>query len=148
MISPILKKASNYGNPKILFSAHSLPQKVIDRGDVYQNQIEASVASIMKVFEVDYVVCYQSKVGPLKWLKPSLDTTLQKAAVEKCPLVVVPISFVSDHSETLVELDIDYLKKAKDLGIPFYGRVPALGSHPLYIKCLGNSVRNLLSVRK
>lgn len=145
LITPILNKAYNFGRPKILFSAHSLPQKIIDRGDPYQNQIKATVASIMKVFEVDYVVCYQSKVGPLKWLNPSLDAELQKASIEKRPVVIVPISFVSEHSETLVELDIDYSKKAKDWGVPFYGRVPALGSHPSYIKCLADSVRKLLS---
>jgi ferrochelatase len=144
LISPILSKAGAYGIPKILFSAHSLPQKVIDGGDVYQNQIEATASSIMKFFNVDYVVCYQSKVGSLKWLEPTIDVELQKAAKEQRPVVIVPISFVSEHSETLVELDIDYANKAKELGIPFYGRVPALSNHPLYIKCLENAVRNNL----
>ena len=144
LISPILSKARTHGTPKILFSAHSLPQKVIDGGDVYQNQIEATASSIMKFFDVDYVVCYQSKVGALKWLEPTIDVELQKAAKEQRPVVIVPISFVSEHSETLVELDIDYATKAKELGIPFYGRVPALANHPLYIKCLENAVRNNL----
>ena len=143
LISPILSVAHSYGTPKILFSDHSLPQKVIDGGDLYQNQIESTVSSVMKVFDVDYVVCYQSKVGSLKWLEPTIDVELQKAAKEQRPVVVVPISFVSEHSETLVELDIDYATKAKELGIPFYGRVPALASHPLYIKCLANAVKNL-----
>lgn len=145
LISPVLKMACDYGKPKILFSAHSLPQKVIDGGDPYQQQIEATATSIMRVFDIDYVVCYQSKVGPLKWLEPSLDGELKKAAAERYPVVVVPISFVSDHSETLVELDIDYAEIAKNLGIPFYGRVPVLGCHPLYIKCLADSVRKLSS---
>ena len=145
LISPVLKRACDYGKPKILFSAHSLPQKVIDGGDPYQQQIEATATSIMRVFDMDYVVCYQSKVGPLKWLEPSLEGELKKAAAEKYPVVVVPISFVSDHSETLVELDIDYAEIAKNSGIPFYGRVPVLGCHPLYIKCLADSVRKLSS---
>lgn len=143
LISPILREAHSYGTPKILFSAHSLPQKVIDGGDLYQNQIEATVSSVMKVFDVDYVVCYQSKVGSLKWLEPTIDVELQKAAKELRPVVVVPISFVSEHSETLVELDVYYAIKAKELEIPFYGRVPALANHPLYIKCLENAVKKL-----
>ncbi len=147
LIKPILKGANNYGCPKILFSAHSLPQKVIDGGDPYQMQIEASVSAIMAVFDgVDYAVCYQSKVGSLKWLEPSIDVELQRAAVEKRPVVVVPISFISEHSETLVELDLDYANKARELGIPFYGRVPALAEHPLYIKCLANAVRKLVKI--
>ncbi len=145
LIKPILVDAHSYGNPKILFSAHSLPQKVIDGGDPYQTQIEESVRFIMDAFSgVDYVVCYQSKVGSLKWLEPTIDAELQKSAFEQRPVVVVPISFVSEHSETLVELDIDYANKAKLLGIPFYGRVPALAKHPAYIKCLANAVKNLV----
>ena len=145
LIKPILREACNHGRPKILFSAHSLPQKVIDGGDPYQMQIEASVSSIMAVFDcVNYAVCYQSKVGLLKWLKPSIDVELQLAALEKRPVVVVPISFISEHSETLVELDIYYANKARMLGIPFYGRVPALAEHPFYIKCLVNAVRRFV----
>ena len=145
LIKPILMDAHNYGNPKILFSAHSLPQKVIDGGDPYQIQIEKSVKFIMHDFSgIDYSVCYQSKVGSIKWLEPTIDDELKKVSLEKRPVVVVPISFVSEHSETLVELDIDYANKAKLLGIPFYGRVPALAKHPDYIKCLENAVRNLV----
>ena len=147
LIGPILTEATKHGAPKILFSAHGLPQKVIDGGDPYQIQVEATVASVMKAFEgVDYVVCYQSKVGKLKWLSPSTEEELKKAASEKRPVVIVPISFVSEHSETLVELDIDYATKAKEWGVPFYGRVPALGDNPLYIKCLENVVRRLVCV--
>lgn len=146
LIRPILIEAAKHGVPKILFSAHGLPQKVIDSGDPYQSQVEATVESILKDFEdVDSVICYQSKVGKLKWLGPSTEQELKKAALEKRPVVVVPISFVSEHSETLVELDIDYATKAKNWGVPFYGRVPALGDNPLYIKCLEKAVRRLVS---
>lgn len=149
LIKPTLIEASKYGVPKILFSAHGLPKKVIDGGDPYQTQIEATVESVLKDFEgVDHVICYQSKVGKLKWLSPSTEEELKKAALEKRPVVVVPISFVSEHSETLVELDIDYATKAKNWGVPFYGRVPALGDNPLYIKCLENAVRRLVSLNQ
>lgn len=147
LIKPILSEAKKYGVPRILFSAHGLPKKVIDGGDPYQLQVEATVESVMKGFEgVEDVICYQSKVGKLEWLSPSTEEELKKAASEKRPVVVVPISFVSEHSETLVELDIDYAIQAKKWGIPFYGRVPALGDDPLYIKCLENAVRRLVAV--
>ncbi len=145
LIKPVLIEAKKHGVPKILFSAHGLPKKVVDGGDPYQWQVKATAGSIMKDFEgVDSVVCYQSKVGSLKWLTPSTEEELKKAASEKRPVVVVPVSFVSEHSETLVELDIDYATKAREWGVPFYGRVPALGENPLYIKCLENAVRRLV----
>jgi ferrochelatase len=146
LIKPIFIEAKKHGAPRILFSAHGLPQKVVDDGDPYQRQIEASVVAIMQGFDgADFVICYQSKVGRLKWLTPTTEDELKKAAAQSTPVVVVPISFVSEHSETLVELDIDYAKKAKTWGIPFYGRAPALGDNPSYIKCLENSVRRLVA---
>jgi ferrochelatase len=146
LIKPILSEAKKYGAPRILFSAHGLPQKVIDGGDPYQRQIEASVAAIMQDFDgTDFVICYQSKVGGLKWLTPTTEDELKRAGSQSTPVVVVPISFVSEHSETLVELDIDYAKKAKTWGVPFYGRAPALGDNPSYMKCLENAVRRLVA---
>ncbi len=145
LIKPILVEAKKHGAPRILFSAHGLPQKVVDVGDPYQKQTEASVAAIMQDFDgIEFVVCYQSKVGRLRWLTPTTEDELKKAGSQSIPVVVVPISFVSEHSETLVELDIDYAKKAKTWGVPFYGRVPALGDNPSYIKCLENAVRRLV----
>ncbi|MCX7338134.1 MAG: ferrochelatase, partial [Alphaproteobacteria bacterium] len=93
----------------------------------------------------DYRVCYQSRVGPIQWLEPTLDQELQNAARDCVPVVVVPISFVSDHSETLVELDSEYKEKAATYGVPFYGRVPSLGCHPLFIKSLAELIMNPLS---
>ena len=146
LIKPILIEAKKHGAPRILFSAHGLPQRVVDGGDPYQRQIEASVAAIMQGFDgTEFAICYQSKVGRLKWLTPTTEDELKKAGSQSTPVVVVPISFVSEHSETLVELDIDYAKKAKTWGVPFYGRAPALGDSPSYIKCLENSVRRLVA---
>lgn len=129
----------------ILFSAHSLPQKVIDAGDPYQMQTEITAQKIMQAFEGgNYKVCYQSKVGPTKWLEPSTANALQQAANDGLGVVVVPISFVSEHSETLVELDIDYANLAKELNLPFYVRVPTLSSHPDFISFLKDLVTKAL----
>lgn len=139
---PIYKEAEKYGTPRILFSAHSLPQKIIDAGDPYQEQTIQTAQTIIATFgkDVDYQVCYQSRVGRLKWLEPTTETEIKRAAADKVPVVVVPISFVSEHSETLVELDIDYRNLAENLGIPFYGRVPTLSCHPLFIETLKKKV--------
>lgn len=137
----LLKKAYNqakeHGKPRILFSAHGLPEKVIDKGDPYQWQVERTVAAIIRNFGVaDNVVCYQSKVGPLKWIGPSTEEEIVRAGEDKVPVIIVPISFVSEHSETLVELDIEYKKLAEEHHVPYYVRVPALGTHPSFIETL------------
>lgn len=134
-------KASETGKPRVLFSAHGLPQKVVDAGDPYQWQVEKTVSQIVQVLsieELDYKICYQSKVGLLKWLEPSTETEIIKAGEEKIPLLVVPVSFVSEHSETLVELDIEYRHLAEKFGVTGYVRVPALGVEPLFIESLAD----------
>lgn len=137
LLADVLSKAAAYGVPKVLFSAHSLPQKVIEVGDPYQWQIEQTTQAIAQaVGPMDYTVCYQSRATPVKWLEPSTDAEIEKASQAGRPVVVVPIAFVSDHSETLVELDKDYYHKALSWGAPFYGRVPSLGTHPLFIDAL------------
>ncbi len=149
-IVPYLQKAAKHGVPKILFSAHSLPQKVIDKGDPYQVHVEATVGAIMKELrvvyqqQVNHTICYQSKVGPIPWLGPPTEKEIEKSGDLQEPIVVVPIAFVSEHSETLVELDMDYYDLAVERGVPYYGRVPALGDHPLYIQSLKNRVLALL----
>lgn len=143
LLVPWIERAAIHGNPRILFSAHGLPQKVIDAGDPYENQVHQTVQAILKKLpsSVENVVCYQSKVGPLKWLEPSLEQELKRAGQDKVPVIVVPVSFVSEHSETLVELDRDYRSLAEAMGIPFYGRVPALGDHPAYMRALAGLVQ-------
>lgn len=142
MLKPIYQEATAYGSPRILFSAHSLPQKVIDAGDPYQEQTIQTAKAIIKTFgtDIDYQVCYQSRVGRLKWLEPTTEAEIKRAAIDKVPVVVVPISFVSEHSETLVELDIDYKNMAVSMGVSFYGRVPTLSCHPLFIETLKKKV--------
>lgn len=127
-------------NPHVLFSAHGLPQRLIDRGDPYQWQIEQTVAAVVKHLPAEWAarICYQSRVGPLKWLGPSTPDAIRDAAKDKAGVIVSPIAFVSDHIETLVELDIEYATLAENLGVPFYLRVPALGATPRFIDALAD----------
>lgn len=134
-------KAADSGKPRILFSAHGLPEKVIAGGDPYQWQVEKTVAGIVQILsidEVDYSICYQSRVGPLKWIGPSTEDEIKRAGNDKVPVVVVPVAFVSEHSETLVELDIEYRHLAQVYSVPSYWRVPALGDDPMFIDALAD----------
>jgi ferrochelatase len=142
-ISKVCEK--NLSRFRFLFSAHGLPQKLINAGDPYVFQVTETAKKIVKnlaeIFliheeEIDFQICYQSKVGCLQWTSPSLDYELRRVALDKKIPVVVPISFVSDHAETLVELDIDYKNLAQGLGIKNYFRVPALNLDGHFIKSL------------
>lgn len=144
LIRPALEKAAKNGRPRLLFSAHGLPKRVIERGDPYAWQIEQSAAAIVEALAVpdlDWGVCYQSRVGPLEWIGPSTEAEIDRASKDGIPVVIVPIAFVSEHSETLVELDIEYRKLAEKLGVPGYERVPAVGTHGRFITGLAALVR-------
>jgi len=91
--------------------------------------------------DLDWKVCFQSRVGPLKWIEPFTDAEIRKAGSEGKGLVVAPIAFVSEHSETLVELDIEYAKLAREAGVPDYLRVPSVGTHPKFIEGMATLVR-------
>ena len=146
-IEPLLAMAAEAGKPRLLFSAHGLPKRVVARGDPYQWQIEETARRIAHRLgrdDLDWAVCYQSKVGPLAWLKPSTVDELDRAGRDRVPVVVVPIAFVSEHSETLVELDVTYREHARAAGVPAYHRVPALGTHPAFIEGLAGLVRRAL----
>lgn len=130
---------------RILFSAHGLPKKIIAAGDPYQWQVEqtaAAVAARLGTKAADWVVCYQSRVGPLEWIGPSTLSELERAGRDGKAVIVVPIAFVSEHSETLVELDIEYRHQAEEMGVPAYIRVPAVGTHPAFIGGLAGLVDN------
>ena len=130
-------------NFKLLFSAHGLPEIKIKKGDPYQWQVEESVKKIMlelKDKNLDHTISYQSRVGPLKWIGPSTDEEIIKYSKEKKGIVIVPVAFVSEHSETLVELDIEYKKLAEENGCSFYKRVAALGIEENFIKGLAELV--------
>jgi len=131
----------NLENPKdyfFLFSAHSLPMYVVEEGDPYKEQTERTVRLIMEHFPgVPYRLGYQSKVGPVKWLGPMTDELIEELAKEGVrKLALIPVSFVSEHSETLYELDVQYRKLAEGLGIEEFRRIPTLRSHPTFIKAL------------
>ncbi len=129
---------------RILFSAHGLPKKVITSGDPYQTQVEATCVAVMSGVgggPFDWVTSYQSRVGPMEWIGPATDHEIERAGADGKSLIVVPIAFVSEHSETLVELDLEYGELAKHKGVPRYLRVPALGTHPLFIECLADLVK-------
>lgn len=128
---------------RLLFSAHGLPQRVIDKGDPYVVQVEATVRAVLLALGGDVQdarICYQSRVGPLKWIAPSTEHEIQEAGRDGKNVVVVPIAFVSEHSETLVELDIEYKALAEQAGVPHYGRVPTLGVSAAFIEGLADAV--------
>ena len=160
LIKKTIKNLNNK-NFKLLFSAHGLPEIKIKKGDPYQWQVEQTVEGIMlklKDENLDYMISYQSRVGPLKWIGPSTDEVIIKYSKEKKGIIVVPVAFVSEHSETLVELDIEYKKLAEKNGCSFYKRVPALGVEEYFIKGLtklvltketkGNFVSSLMCPNK
>lgn len=132
---------------RVLFSAHGLPEKIIAKGDPYQWQVERTAAAVVARLarpELNWAICYQSRVGPLAWIGPSIEDELARAAGDGHAVIVVPIAFVSEHSETLVELDIEYRARAKALGVPAYVRVATVGTHPAFIAGLADLVAEAL----
>ncbi|HEY1258170.1 MAG TPA: ferrochelatase [Stellaceae bacterium] len=126
-------------SPRLLLTAHGLPKKIVHAGDPYPAQVEATAAAIIAALArpgLDWRLCYQSRVGPLAWLEPATDAEIRRAGRERLPLVVSPIAFVSEHSETLVELDLDYRKLAEESGVPSYRRVATVGTEPRFIAAL------------
>jgi len=142
------KAPANGRAVRLLFSAHGLPQRVIERGDPYATQVEQSAQAIAAELGLriqDWVVCYQSRVGPLEWIGPSTDAEIKRAGDEKVVVVLFPIAFVSEHSETLVELDIEYRHLAERSGVPAYIRVPTVGTTEPFIDGLADLVRAALA---
>lgn len=139
-------KSLDTKNTRILFSAHGLPEKVILDGDPYQSHVEASVAKIMEKLtsKIDYQVCYQSRVGPLKWIGPSTESEIERAGADKKDILLIPIAFVSEHSETLVELDMDYALLAKEHGVKNYIRVPTVSDDVSFIKSLKDLILKMI----
>jgi len=144
-IDEIKNKIKKNENEKIIFSAHGLPEKNIKNGDPYQWQVQQTVKKIvekMNINNLDYILSYQSRVGPLKWIGPSTDEVIIENSKAGKSIVLVPIAFVSEHSETLVELDIEYKKLAKDNGCKNFSRVPALGINKKFIKSMSELILN------
>jgi ferrochelatase len=142
-IEMIRERLAGLENTRLLFSAHGLPEKIVRAGDPYQWQVEGTVAAIMAGLdrEVDHVICYQSRVGPMAWIGPSTEAEVIRAGRDGRTVVLVPIAFVSEHSETLVELDVEYRRLGERAGVAAYHRLPALGVRPAFIKSLAGLVR-------
>ena len=120
-------------NVQIIYSAHSLPVSFIKNGDPYVNHINETINALEQITRQRGKLCFQSKSGPVEWLSPSTPETLERLAEEGCEnILVVPVSFVSDHVETLYEIDMLYREKAKALGMNLLS-TPSLNTHPLFI---------------
>jgi len=146
-IRPMLEAAAQ-ARPRLLFSAHGLPKKIVAGGDPYQWQVEQSAAAVAAALgdhALDWQICYQSRVGPLEWIGPSTEAEIARAGRDRVPVVLVPIAFVSEHSETLVELDIEYRALARAEGVPAYLRVPTVDCEPAFIAGLAELVGDTLA---
>jgi protoporphyrin/coproporphyrin ferrochelatase len=149
-IEEALQRFPDPRTPELVFSAHSVPVSVIEKGDPYQRQIEETVALLMQRggWQNRHCLCFQSKVGASKWLQPSLHTTLRRLAREQEKEVcVVPISFVSDHVETLGEINHEAREEAEKLGIERFEMTAGLNDSPTFIKALAQLVMHSLAVR-
>lgn len=148
LLKNAIVSARESGAPvRVLFSAHGLPKKIVDgKGDPYPDHVQRGAEAIASAVKAtgempdDWLVSYQSRVGPLEWIKPSTDDEIERAGRDGCALVVLPIAFVSEHSETLVELDIEYKHLAERVGVKTYVRVPTVGTHDDFIGGLADVV--------
>ena len=140
--------------PLLLFSAHGLPEKIVKTGDPYAGQVGATAQAVVSALGLsadddeeglgEWDIGFQSRVGPVRWIGPWTDELIVRAAEEKRAIVVLPIAFVSEHSETLVELDIEYRKLAHKRGAPADVRAPTVSTHPAFINGLANILRETL----
>ncbi|HEB01876.1 MAG TPA: ferrochelatase, partial [Nitrospirae bacterium] len=141
-----LEGADGANMPHVLFSAHSLPKSFIDAGDPYVEHIMATIAALMSRFNNPWSIGYQSRSGPVEWLGPSTESEIARLAAEGVKQVVaVPISFVSDHIETLYEVDILYKGLAQEAGMRLT-RTESLNEHPVFIRALEDLV--VTTIRK
>lgn len=128
---------------QLIFSAHGIPESLVVSGDPYKSQIEKTVELVLSKggWDLPHTLCYQSKVGPLKWVGPSLTETITNIArTGHRYILIVPISFVSEHIETLFEIDIEARQLATGLGVKQFEMMPALNNHPKFIEALKNLV--------
>lgn len=128
---------------RVLLTAHGLPERIVQKGDPYAWQVEQTARAIIEGINrpgLDWSVCYQSRVGPLKWIGPATEAEIRRAGGDNKGLIVLPIAFVSEHSETLVELDIEYRKLAEESGVPDYRRVATVSLRPDFISGLADLV--------
>ncbi len=144
------ESARAHGKPRILFSAHGLPEKIIADGDPYEWQVAQSTKAViahLNVADLDWVICYQSRVTPVKWLGPSIENEIRRAGADGVPIIIVPIAFVSEHVETLIELDVTMRDLAAECGVPHFARLAAVRADQRFIGALAD-LANFLRDKK
>ncbi len=147
-IGSVLRQFADSSRIHLVFSAHGLPMSLVEKGDPYPNQIEATVRMVCEEGRRQYpgwpqthLLCYQSRVGPSKWLQPPLTATIERLGTEGVKeMLVVPISFVTEHIETLHEINIEAREDAKKFGVEVFRMMPAVGDSPLFIAALKDIV--------
>jgi ferrochelatase len=147
-IGSVLRQFADSSRIHLIFSAHGLPMSLVEKGDPYPNQIEATVRMVCEEgrrqypgWPLTHLLCYQSRVGPSKWLQPALTATIERLGTEGVKeMLVVPISFVTEHIETLHEINIEAREDAKKFGIEVFRMMPAVGDSPLFIAALKDIV--------
>jgi ferrochelatase len=133
---------------RLLFSAHGLPENIVKAGDPYQEEVERTVAAVMALLadrDVEHVTCYQSRATPQKWISPSTIECIEQAGADRIAVLLVPIAFVSDHIETLVELDIENRELAKEVGVPGYFRAKVPNDDARFIAALSGLVKRAVA---
>ncbi|MGC1417475.1 MAG: ferrochelatase, partial [Candidatus Acidiferrum sp.] len=147
-IGSVLRQFADSSRVHLVFSAHGLPMSLVEKGDPYPGQVEATVRLVCEEGRKQYpgwpkthLLCYQSRVGPAKWLQPPLTGTIERLGTEGVKeMLVVPISFVTEHIETLHEINIEAREEAKKFGIEVFRMMPAVGDSPLFIAALKDLV--------
>ena len=149
-INSVLKTLTDPNSVVLVFSAHGLPMALVEKGDPYPTHIETTVQLVRQLgaWSNPHVLCFQSRVGPQKWLQPSLTGTIEKLAQEGVRrMLVVPISFLTEHIETLHEINIEAREQAESLGIHEFYTMPALNDSPLLIRGLADLVLRAVGMR-
>jgi protoporphyrin/coproporphyrin ferrochelatase len=153
-IGSVLRQFPDSSRIQLVFSAHGLPMSLVKKGDPYPNQIEETVHLTCDLGAKQYpgwprthLLCYQSRVGPAKWLEPSLAGTIERLGREGVKeMLVVPISFVTEHIETLHEINIEAREEAKKFGVEMFRMMPAVGDSPLFIAALKDVVLRAVGI--
>ena len=149
-VNGVLRQLPNPEEVELVFSAHGLPMALVERGDPYPQHIDATVRLVCELgaWQNPHILCYQSKVGPQKWLQPSLASTIEKMAREGIKrMLVIPISFLTEHIETLHEINIEAREHAESLGVSDFHMMPALNDSPLLIRALTDLVLRSVGIR-
>ncbi|MGC2804031.1 MAG: ferrochelatase, partial [Candidatus Acidiferrum sp.] len=147
-IGSVLRQFADSSRIHLVFSAHGLPMSLVEKGDPYPQQIEGTVRLVCEEgrkqfpgWPVTHLLCYQSRVGPAKWLQPPLTGTIERLGTDGVKeMLVVPISFVTEHIETLHEINVEAREEAKKFGVEVFRMMPAVGDSPLFIAALKDLV--------